>query len=321
LPFPQLRVTDVLRRNKRETIDQVIQFPEHLGAHAMLMIFRKYKYEKPGTRQLNKVGASTFSAQTLSGTDSILVPLPQSIQDTYQVRVQRLDQGIAGESVAAASRAISEASGSVIPSGGDLLRIAATAMPAKAEAVLAALMSGDFSGMARDAAFLARRSIDAILPEASRNIDVGFGNTINPKAALYFEGVEMKAHSFNWSFSPSTEHESDILRNLGNTIKKNVLPSYGSVVGAERILLNYPSVLDIFFLGVDQSYFLHYKTCMVQTFNIDFTPHGIALLRGGKPATINMSLNVIEADIHTSEDYDGAGTTMEYSQTPGSERF
>ncbi len=314
------RVTDVLRRNKRETIDQVIQFPDHLGAHAMLMIFRKYRYEKPGTRQLNKVGASTFSAQTLSGTDSILVPLPQSIQDSYQVRVQRLDQGIAGESVAAASRAISEASGSVIPSGEDLLRIAATAMPAKAESVLAALMSGDFSGMARDAAFLARRSIDAILPEASRNIDVGFGNTINPKAALYFEGVEMKTHSFNWSFSPSSEHESDILRNLGNTIKKNVLPSYGSIVGAERVLLNYPSVLDIFFLGVDQSYFLHYKTCMVQQFTIDFTPQGIALLRGGKPAMVNMNLNVLEADIHTSEDYGGIGT-LDNSQTPGSERF
>jgi hypothetical protein len=286
----------------------------------MLMIFRKYRYEKPGTRQLNKVGASTFSAQTLSGTDSILVPLPQSIQDSYQVRVQRLDQGIAGESVAAASRAISEASGSVIPSGEDLLRIAATAMPAKAESVLAALMSGDFSGMARDAAFLARRSIDAILPEASRNIDVGFGNTINPKAALYFEGVEMKTHSFNWSFSPSSEHESDILRNLGNTIKKNVLPSYGSIVGAERVLLNYPSVLDIFFLGVDQSYFLHYKTCMVQQFTIDFTPQGIALLRGGKPAMVNMNLNVLEADIHTSEDYGGIGT-LDNSQTPGSERF
>jgi hypothetical protein len=320
LPPFNPRVTDVLRRNKRETIDQVIQFPDHLGAHAMLMIFRKYRYEKPGTRQLNKVGASTFSAQTLSGTDSILVPLPQSIQDSYQVRVQRLDQGIAGESVAAASRAISEASGSVIPSGEDLLRIAATAMPAKAESVLAALMSGDFSGMARDAAFLARRSIDAILPEASRNIDVGFGNTINPKAALYFEGVEMKTHSFNWSFSPSSEHESDILRNLGNTIKKNVLPSYGSIVGAERVLLNYPSVLDIFFLGVDQSYFLHYKTCMVQQFTIDFTPQGIALLRGGKPAMVNMNLNVLEADIHTSEDYGGIGT-LDNSQTPGSERF
>lgn len=300
-------VSDIIRRNRRETIDQVIQFPEHLGAHAMLMIFRKYRYEKPGTRQLNKVGASTFSAQELSGTDSILVPLPQSIQDSYQVRVQRFDQSFMGESISAAAREVANTTSNVLPSGSDLMRMAKAAMPTSMESVERAITAGDFSGLARDAAFLARRSIDKILPDASRNIDVGFGNVINPKAALYFEGVEMKTHSFNWSFSPSTESESDILRNLGNTIKKNVLPSYGSIVGAERVLLNYPSVLDIFFLGVDQSYFLHYKTCMVQQFNIDFTPQGITILRGGKPAMVNMSMNVIEADIHTSEDYGGTG--------------
>jgi hypothetical protein len=153
---------------------------------------------------------------------------------------------------------------------------------------------------------LARRTLDSALPDATRNIDAGFGNTINPKAALYFEGVEMKTHTFNWTFAPSTERESTILKDIGNTIKKNILPSYGSLTGAEefRLLLNYPSVLDIFFLGIDQSYFLHYKTCMVQQFNIDFTPQGIALLKGGKPAMVNMNMNVIESDIHTSEDYD-----------------
>jgi hypothetical protein len=50
---------------------------------------------------------------------------------------------------------------------------------------------------------------------------------------------------------------------------------------------------------------------MVQQFNIDFTPHGIALLRGGKPAMVNMNMNVIEADIHTSEDYGGAAGATE----------
>ena len=47
---------------------------------------------------------------------------------------------------------------------------------------------------------------------------------------------------------------------------------------------------------------------MVQTFSTNFTPNGLALLRGGKPASITMNMSLIETDIHTSEDYGGSGT-------------
>jgi hypothetical protein len=298
-----LPVADIIRRNRRESIDQVLQFPENLGAHAMLMVFKKYSYQRPGTRALNTVGASTFTAQELRGTDSVLVPLPQNIQDSYQVRVQRFDQGIAGEAMASIAAGMNNLGND--PSLGDFGRILAGAIP---DIDTDAIRNLDFGSISRDAAFLARRTLDGALPEATRNIDAGFGNTINPKAALYFEGVEMKTHTFNWTFAPASERESTILKNIGTTVKKNILPSYGAVGGVSRLLLNYPSVLDIFFLGVDQSYFLYYKTCMVQQFNIDFTPQGIALLKGGKPAMVTMNMNVIEADIHTSEDYGGSGT-------------
>ena len=298
-------VADVIRRKRRETIDQVIQFPENLGAHAMLMIFKKYSYQRPGTRALNTIGVSTFTAQELKGTDSILVPLPQNIQDSYQVRVRRFDQGISDEAVASAAAEIAK-TGSNTPSTSDFGRILAAAIP---DIDMGDAMNFDFSSLARDAAFLARRTLDKALPDATRNIDAGFGNTINPKAALYFEGVEMKTHTFNWTFAPASERESTILKDIGTTIKKNILPSYGTVGGVSRLLLNYPSVLDIFFLGVDQSYFLHYKTCMVQEFSIYFTPQGIALLKGGKPAIVNMNMTVIEADIHTAEDYGGGSGT------------
>jgi hypothetical protein len=298
-----LPVADIIRRNRRETLDQVLQFPEDLGAHAMLLSFKKYSYRRPGTpNSLNRLTSSTLNPQQLSRTNSILVPLPQNIQDSYQVRVQRFDQGIAGEAIASAASTLGSSPGVM-----DIARSVAEGMPTiNADAITKAVSEFDFSNLSRDAAFLARRAIDSAAPQVGRNLDAGFGATINPKAALYFEGVEMKTHTFNWTFAPASERESTILKDIGNTIKKNILPSYGSLTGAEqfRFLLNYPSVLDIFFLGVDQSYFLHYKTCMVQQFNIDFTPQGIALLKGGKPAMVNMNMGVIESDIHTSEDYD-----------------
>jgi hypothetical protein len=307
-------------RRKRNSIDSVLQFPKNLGAHSILLIFRKYSYKKPGTRALNKVTTDTYSSQNLEGTTTILLPLPQSIQDSFQVRIQRFDQGIGGEAMAASAASIQNSGGGTL---GDFGRALGAAIPSINTEDLKNL---DFSTLSRDAAFLARRTLDKIAPEITKNLDAGFGSTINPKAALYFEGVEMKQHSFNWMLAPTSFDESDTIRNIGNAIKKSILPSYGSVLGGgvERLLLNYPNVVDIYFLGIDQSYFMYFKTCMVQQFNIDFTPQGLAIVKGGKPAMVGMTMNLIETDIHTSEDYGGSSESFPGSDTrspPGDPTF
>lgn len=297
-------IADEIRRKRRENINEVLQFPKDLGAHSMLLVFKSYSYKKPGERLLNKVTNETFSSQNLRGTQSILLPLPQNIQDNFSVRVNRFDQGIGGEAISAAANNLA---GQSDIGAGALMSTLAAAMPSLN---MGALSDMDFGSFSRDAAFLARRGIDKILPEASRNLDAGFGSVINPKAALYFEGVEMKMHSFQWNLAPMSFEESDTLKDIGNLIKRNILPSYGNVGPVNKLLLNYPSIVDIFFLGIEQSYFVHFKSCMVQQFNIDFSPQGLAFLKGGKPALVNMSINVIETDIHTSEDYDGTSTSF-----------
>jgi hypothetical protein len=35
------------------------------------------------------------------------------------------------------------------------------------------------------------------------------------------------------------------------------------------------------------------------------------VLRSGRPAAVQLQMNVIESDIHTSEDYDGGGFSIE----------
>ena len=47
---------------------------------------------------------------------------------------------------------------------------------------------------------------------------------------------------------------------------------------------------------------------MAQSLNISYTPSGLAIVKGGKPAIITMNMNFIESDIHTAEDYDGSST-------------
>jgi len=298
-------VQNKIKASENRNKDSYIQFPDDLGAHCMLLVFKNYNYQKPGTRRLNKVSESTFNSQVLAGTDSLLLPLPANIQDNYNVKVNPFEQGISGEIVASAAAGVSGLGSADDVTMGQLSGIVGSVLPEISVDALKNFTVADFS---RSAAFLGRRTIDSLLPGASRNIDVGFGNTINPKMSLFFEGVDLKTHSFSWQFAPTSARESDLIRDVGNTIKKNVLPTYGTTVGISKALLNYPSMLDIFFFGVDQRYFIFYKTCMVQSFNIDFSPNGLSFVKGGKPASVTMSMNVVESDIHTAEDYGASGS-------------
>jgi len=301
-------VSDIIERRRRERSNKIMQFPDDLGAHSVLMVFNKYEYKKPGTRQLNKVTNETLSNADLSNSSNIMLPLPTNLQDSFNVRIQRFDQEIGGELIASGA---SLGAGSGDMSMGQLTGALAAAIPG---IDMSAYAGGNITEqLSKDAAFLGRRTIDKAFSGASRNVDAGLGSTVNPKAALVFEGVELKTHTFNWTLAPRSENESRMIRDIGNTIKRNILPSYGSVGGGalSRALLNYPSTVDIFFFGIDPSYFMYFKTCMVTSFEINFTPEGMSLLKGGKPSVISVGMGLIETDIHTSENYGGSGSSVE----------
>ena len=303
------RPTDVMRRSRRQNIDSVLQFPSNLGAHSMMLVFNKYKYVPPGDpeRKLNKVDESTYTAQQLAGKDTILLPLPSNLRDSYNVRVQGYEAGLGGAAVGTIASEFSNSAdlnlAALRSRGGGLLGRLGLETDAVTDS------AGSVAG--RAAAFIGRKAIDAFTPNAGRAVDSGLGNLINPKASLYFDGMNLKQHDFQWTLAPMKETESDTIRQISETIKRNVLPSYANALGFKRVLLNYPSTVDIFFFGIDQNYFVHYKTWMVQSFNTELTPQGQAILKGGKPAVQTISLQMIETDIHTSEDYGGSSATEE----------
>ena len=295
-------VGTIIERKRRNLGSSVQQFPKNLGAHAMLLTFKRYEYEKPGTRALNKLSNSTLSKTNLAASDNIMLPLPSELRDSYNIGLSVANQQIGGEIVS-----------SVAKSATNMQDISLDSFKKAFESALPGVNMNSLNGLdindiAQGAAFLGRRSIANAMPGVSQNIDVGLGSVINPKQALFFTGIDLKKHSFSWTFAPTNSVESNILKSISTTIRRNILPSYGNVGPVSRLLLNYPSVVDIYFFGVDQSYFLYYKTCMVENFNIDFAPNGLAFVAGGKPAAIRMEMMVSEMDIHTSEDHGGSGT-------------
>jgi hypothetical protein len=275
---------------------QLLSFPSNEATHGMLLIFREYAYTPSTERGFSRLGGDRI-------TSSILLPLPANIPDNYDVRVERFDQGILGDAISQTS--------SYAFAGGAAPTIESVLNNAGMPSVENMTKAGS-TALAAAAGFLASKTpggalIGALVGDAldtrtvASSIEAGAGVLANPKAALQFKGVDMKRHSFSWTLAPKSEEESNKVEEIIRTIKKNVLPSYSATF--QRAMLKYPSFVDCFFIGLDPQYYFSFKTSMVQTFNVNYTPNGVSILRGGRPAAIQIDMSMIESDIHTSEDY------------------
>jgi hypothetical protein len=297
---------DILAAAQGATRYKNYSLPDMDDDYGILLMFREYQYQKSSERGFSRI------TDTSNVTDTILLPIPANIADTFQVRVQRFDQGTTGDVISSALSEIDTNNLGISDLSGAIVRGAMKNLPG----LQGQNVSEIASNLDKDLAFLIRRGVDSVFPNQGRNIDAGTGTFVNPKAALSFEGVEMKTHSFDWSIAPKSPKESESLKMISDTIKRNMLPSYVNTSIVQRAMFKYPSMVDVFFVGLDSNYYFYFKTCMVQTFTTNFTPNGTAVLRGGRPAMVQMNLLLIETDIHTAEDYGGSSTFSESAQSP-----
>lgn len=307
--------TIIERGRNRQNSSGILQFPSNLGVHGMLMIFKEYSY----ANQQSGLLSGTNIPQT-NIKKAIMLPLPANIADSYNIRVQGFEQGIEGAMISELSSSLTgaESFGAGIQQAQQMIldKLPTGSEASGAIGEILKSISGNsnnnvnLNALATGAAFLARRTLDRF--GGARNIDVGVGTTVNPKSALFFEGMNLKQHSFEWTLVPSNRLESDIIRDIEIAIKQNALPAYTQVGEITRALLKYPSMVDIYFFGIDSDYFMRFKTCMVQSATFNYTPQGLAVMKGGKPAAVSVNLQLMETDIHTAEDYNGvSGGTID----------
>lgn len=304
---------EIVARKRELNNVGVLSFPKNLGAHATLMVFKKYKYQSPGTRSINKVSSTTLSREELGGA-AILLPLPREIRDSYRVKIDTFDQGMFGD-------AISQGGNYIMNDGTLDTNSILENMGVPSTSTIVSTASGAVGGLATR--FLSSRTggiggaaLGALIPGSSNiatSLEAGAGATVNPKQALHFQGIDMKTHSFSWTMAPTSPDESETIVDITNTLKRNALPSYSNIGPFKRALLNYPSTVDIYFFGIQQEYFMYFKTCMIDNLSINYAPQGMAVLRGGKPAMVNLNISLKEMDIHTAEDYGGSSTEINTS--------
>ena len=288
-------------RTKNANRGTQLMFPHDIGHHAMILNFKKYSYG--GSAHVNQVS-----------NDSIILPLPKNLQDNLNVKVGADELGITG---AIAGSALNASSNVLADTGDSAAKIRSmfrkTVDGAAEEAESTTSMLDLLDKSVDSALFAARAGLGAIAPDVAKGLGAGRGTAINPYATLVFSGVDLKVHTFEWLLSPDTPREAETLKNIIRTIQSHITPEMQGVLGDDvnptglgRGLLRYPSMVDAFFHGINTDFFYKLKTCMVSQFNVDYTPNGIALNKGGKPSAVRINMIMTEAAIHTKADYTDA---------------
>jgi hypothetical protein len=261
-------------RRRNNTYTQ-LSFPDDLGNHAMILNFSAYDYGGLG-KQVNQINLSS----------SIALPIPSNLADTFSMRVLPTELGSVGE----ATRDIVSMAGEGNLTAMGVFETAKSALAGKGTRIAAA-------------------TLDSLTgTNTAKAIEVATGMVVNPRIALAFEGVDLKSHTFTWTLAPRSAAESDKLRKIIQQIKKSALPTFNNSFG-QKVFLNYPNVVDVFFLGTTDGFMYYFKRAMISQVEVNYSGSGApAFVEGGKPAVVGLTLSMTEIDIHTSEDYGGEGT-------------
>lgn len=288
--------TSIINKRKGEVSPSAspLMFPANLGVHCTLMRFFKYSY---GGRKGSEV----------EGAIDIVLPLPKQIQDSFKINVAGDELGAINSGLAALAASPMSSkefgaslTGSIAESAKDLVAGAGAAM-----------------GIAADSWTVLSKSLAKTSPDVANAVSAGRGTALNPFASLVFKGVDLKVHSLEWLLSPESESESETLKDVIKNLQGMVLPEAQGVGGTEgvsaieRSLLRYPHMVDIYFQGIDMTYYFKFKTSMVSQLSIDYTPNGLAVNKGGRPSAIRITMTLQEAFIHTADDYDVSESTSE----------
>ena len=330
-----------IEKSRTENANQraIHRFPQDIGPHAVIMAFREYQFATAPSAEDAKTftSYSKLNDATDNPRGAIVLPLPTNLEDSYNVRISGPDlnvggqlkaQGIAGgDSPTFNAAKAGEIATALRQNNGALYNFSSGAGTV-AKAFIEEFAFTDIKEL--DNIALARIA----LRRSDKHVGIGegFGSVVNPFVALSFQGVELKKHTFTWQLSPKSASESSALNHIIKLIKKNAAPEYattntatpdnipgaadGTVGGAakytrdslaftsSRLLLKYPSMVDLWFTGIDPSYYYYFKRCMINDVTVNFNPTGLhTILKGGKPSFIQLSMTLIESQIHTRNDY------------------
>lgn len=313
----------------------VYRYPSKPYPHSMLLLFKEYSYEQgyaqnqyaTGTNGtsglLSTISDSTgrrSSGQGIRGERSVELPFPKQLQDSSNITLNGISRDpLIEQATNYLNRVAMGGTGTLGDLPGEIQGLGMKLAQAVKGGGGGEGISTSFNSVVdklagtsnKDAALIARYLLQQVSPligDVGQSINLAAGQTLNPKETLVFEGVQLRSHQFSWDLYPENSQDSDQINNIINVIKRSTLPRTVNFQAAgfdfNRAFLKFPHVVYTYLIGVDAGSFMKFKPAMVTNFTVEYGAGGaMALLRGGKPAGVTLSLSMQELAIETAEDY------------------
>ena len=127
---------------------------------------------------------------------------------------------------------------------------------------------------------LQRKTIDTLVGVANKALGTSVttnqalagteGRVVNPNVEMMYESPEMRTFSLNFKMFSSSADESEEIRRICNTFKKNMLPTFGGQ------FIKVPNIVKVTFMtGNNPNEFVsQFKPCAVSNVAINYTPDG-----------------------------------------------
>ena len=321
---------------EREGNIELLSFPNKPLPHSIQMIFHKYDYSKyaasaiiqnqiplrPVASNPNLGFVPQKNSVQLKSTGSLELPFPRTLRDATGVHVTSFERDFAYERLASGIASLSNMSGDDILAGlGGVLGAGLAGVRAAGAAVVrdgpmqaaTEAMQKLFGNVGMDTAkslatFLAKKYLPGDL---AKTVSAVAGQVVNPQQTLAFEGVNLREFTFEWDLFPSNLEDTKQITNIVNFLKRQMLPGTSGIAnvdGLERAFLQYPSVVELSLLGVQEAHFMRFKRAMIDNVTVDYTGGGnqVSIIKGGVPASVTLSISFKELTIQTAEDYGAA---------------
>ncbi len=260
-----------------------LEYPPDLRKYYISFELGKYERPNPYT------ATSAFSSDT-----NIVLPMPSNLLDPNGVKLKPTELGgLLGAGVENISAIIQD-----IQAGGAFKQDTAKEQLKQGKAMINQGVGAGYNALFESASIIP--GLDDIAGVAGQLL----GAVPNPHVTVFFQGVDLRSHSFTWRFAPKNAKESATIVSIIKEFKASMLPNYRW--GAANVL-GYPKMVKISLEPQVLTDLYMFKPCMISAVNVNYAPNGIPSFFAGtnQPTAIEFQVSFQELEIFTSQDYGG----------------
>lgn len=322
-----------VKSNAHKTGTDRLQWPSATFPHGIQMIFKKYNYEEFVTKsRVGNLSAAAAAAGGEAGTTQwrtaeqrrateaesfvLELPIPKALTDSTGVQISSFERSFIEEFLVSSG----------IAAAGDPIGTAEKLGNAIAGGTTALLTGKGGDVLEGEAGKTFARLIGTLgtsvlggLGIGEKSIGAAMGSVTNPLTTLHFSGVDLRSFTFDWQLYPANAQEADDIRDIVKKVKSKILPKVQGLVPANetesirnltsssigKAYLEYPSVVFINLLGVNEDHYPRFKPCMCSNITINYAEGNmLTIAEGGVPMGVSIQMAFQELEIQTAEDYD-----------------